>query len=229
MMDEKIKVLLVEDDIDLGQMLKLFLEMDRFNVFVATSAEDGISLFADKEFSIGIIDINLPGMNGFDFAKHIRKTNPSFPFIFLTARALKEDKLRGLKLGADDYITKPFDAEELILRIHNILSRTGEIKQGLMEFSRFQLNMEELELVHPNKKQKLTRREAELLYYLVTNQNKLIKTKDILSDLWGEDDYFLGRSMNVFISRIRKYLSLEPSISIQNVRGEGYEFRIHVE
>ena len=228
-MDEKIKVLLVEDDIDLGQMLKLYLELDRFKVFVVTSAEDGISLFKDEVFSIGIIDINLPKMSGFDFAKYIRKTDPLFPFIFLTARALKEDKIKGLKLGADDYITKPFDAEELILRIHNILNRTGELKQNLLEFSRFQLNMDELQLVHPDIIQKLTRREAELLYYLVTHQNKLIKTKDILSDLWGEDDYFLGRSMNVFVSRLRKYLSPEPSISIQNIRGEGYEFQVKID
>ncbi len=228
-MDEKIKVLLVEDDIDLGQMLKLYLEMDRFKVFVVTSAEDGISIFNDEIFSIGIIDINLPKMSGFDFAKYIRKTNPSFPFLFLTARTLKEDKIKGLKLGADDYITKPFDAEELILRIHNILNRTGELKQNFLEFSRFRLNMDELELVHSDKIQKLTRREADLLYYFVTNQNKLIKTKDILSDLWGEDDYFLGRSMNVFVSRLRKYLSPEPSISIQNIRGEGYEFQVKID
>lgn len=224
-MDVKIKVLLVEDDIDLGQMLKLYLEMDNFKVIVATSAEDGISLFQDHSFSIGIIDVNLPKMNGFEFAELIHKKNSAFPFIFLTARTLKEDKIRGLKIGADDYITKPFDAEELILRIHNILNRTGDLKQVLWEFSNFQLHMGKLQLLHPDKTQKLTRREAELLYYFVKNQNKLIKTKDILSDLWGENDYFLGRSMNVFVSRLRKYLSLEPTISIQNIRGEGYEFR----
>ncbi|NAS32001.1 response regulator [Flavobacteriaceae bacterium R38] len=225
-MNEKIKVLLVEDDVDLGQMLKLYLEMDKFSVYVTTSAEKGMSLFNENNFTIGVLDVNLPKMNGFDFAEQIRKTNPGFPFVFLTANKLKEDKIRGLKLGADDYITKPFDAEELVLRIHNILNRTGDLKQTLLQFLRFQLNMDELQLIHPEKTQKLTRREAELLYYFMTNHNKLIKTKDILSDLWGEDDYFLGRSMNVFISRIRKYLSLEPSISIQNVRGEGYKLNV---
>jgi DNA-binding response OmpR family regulator len=223
-MSDKIEILLVEDDVDLGQMLKLYLQMDRFNVFVATSAEEGLSIFNSKKFSMGIIDINLPDRDGFSLAEDIRKKDPTFPFIFLTARTLKQDKIKGLKLGADDYITKPFDAEELILRINNILNRTGVQKQSVLSFSNFRLMMDELQLVHPKKNQKLTRREAELLYYFVSNQNKLVKTSDILSDLWGEDDYFLGRSMNVFVSRLRKYLSPESSISIKNHRGEGYEF-----
>ncbi len=223
-MSDKIEILLVEDDIDLGQMLKLYLELDRFNVLVATTSGEGLEYFKKQKFSIGIIDINLPDRDGFSLAKDIRKTDVSFPFIFLTARTLKQDKIKGLKLGADDYITKPFDAEELILRINNILSRTGVQKQSIIKFSNFSLDMDELQLTHPVKSQKMTRREAELLYYFASNQNKLIRTADILSDLWGEDDYFLGRSMNVFVSRLRKYLSLEPSITIRNLRGEGYEF-----
>lgn len=225
-MNERLNVLLVEDDIDVGNMLKLYLEMDRFNVFLTTAGEEGISLFQEHDFTIAILDVNLPKMNGFDLARYIRKTSPTFPLIFLTARTLKEDRIQGLKLGADDYITKPFDAEELVLRIHNILGRAGKLKQEVVEFLSFQLNMDQLELVHPEKTQKLTRREAELLYYFITHHNKLIKTKDILGDLWGEDDYFMGRSMNVFVSKIRKYLSLEPAISIKNSRGEGYTFNI---
>jgi len=225
-MNEKIKILLVEDDVDLGNMIKVYLEMDKFNVLLATSAEEGMLLFNEHTFSIGILDVNLPKMNGFDFASHIRKKNVTFPFIFLTARKIKEDRIRGLKLGADDYITKPFDPEELVLRIRNILNRTGGIKQDSLKFLRFHLIMDELELLHPDKNQKLTRREAELLYYFIMNHNKLIKKEDILRDLWGKEDYFLGRSMNVFVTRIRKYLSLEPSISIKNIRGEGYKFLI---
>ena len=129
MKDDKIPVLLVEDDVDLGQMLKLYLEMDRFAVSISNSAEEALSLFSSHSFSIGILDVNLPEMDGFDLAEHIRKINPTFPFIFLTSRTFKEDKIKGLKLGADDYITKPFDAEELVLRMYNILNRVGEKSQ----------------------------------------------------------------------------------------------------
>ncbi len=222
-MKDKINVLLVEDDTDLGRMLKLFLEMEEFIVSLAGSAEEGLELFRNHTYAIGIIDVNLPLMNGFDFADHIHKQNSAFPFLFLTARALKEDRIIGLKLGADDYITKPFDAEELVLRLRNILKRAGGWQEEELNLGEFQLDLQELLLIHPSRIQKLTRREAELLHYLMQNQNKLVRTKDILTNLWGEDDYFLGRSMNVFISRLRKYLALDPRISIRNVRAEGYE------
>lgn len=222
-MKDKIKILLVEDDTDLGRMLKLFLEMEEFIVTLAGSAEEGLDLFSENSYSIGIIDVNLPGINGFDFADKIHKQNSTFPFIFLTARTIKEDRIIGLKLGADDYITKPFDAEELILRLRNILKRAQGWQDEILDVGGFSIDMHELHLIHPSRVQKLTRREAELLHYLMQNQNKLVRTKDILTDLWGEDDYFLGRSMNVFISRLRKYLALDSSISIRNVRAEGYE------
>lgn len=225
-MDEKVNIILVEDDVDLGQILKLYLEIDRFNVFVANSAEKALELFHSHHFSIGILDVNLPKMTGFHLAEKIRESNPKFPFVFLTSRIFKEDKIRGLKIGADDYITKPFDAEELVLRIHNILNRVGDIQHRSLKFSNFQLDMTDLTLTHANKTQILTRREAELLHYLVTNANRIVKTNDILTDIWGKEDYFLGRSMNVFISRLRKYLSLDSSISITNIRGEGYILKL---
>jgi DNA-binding response OmpR family regulator len=225
-MNEKYKILLVEDDVDLGRLLKLFLEMEAFVVILYDSAEEVIQILTADLFDLAIIDINLPGICGFDLAEKIRELNQTVPLIFLTARKMKEDRIRGLKLGADDYITKPFDADELVLRIRNILKRAGRIDQETNRIGDFEIRFDELKLVHPSITSSLTKREAELLLYLIRNQNRLVKTSDILKTLWGENDYFLGRSMNVFISRIRKLLQPDPTIVITNVRGVGYEIKV---
>ena len=188
-MKEPYKILLVEDDVDLGRLLKLYLEMECFEVFLYENAEDAIEKVRSESLDLAIIDVNLPGMSGFEMAELIRETGQILSFIFLTARKMKEDRIRGLKLGADDFISKPFDADELILRIHNILKRSGRSEKEINHIGDFELQFEELKLVHPNKTTALTRREAELLRYLIRNQNKLVKTSNILKDLWGDDDY----------------------------------------
>jgi DNA-binding response OmpR family regulator len=219
-------LLLVEDDLDLGIMLKMYLETESFEVVHSESAETAWKHFGERRFDLVILDVNLPGENGFVFAAKLRNTSPEVPFLFLTARTIQQDRLLGLKLGADDYISKPFDAEELVLRIRNILKRYDAQKQEIITVGKFRLDFNGLKLIHPDGVQDLTRREAELLHFLIKRQNSLIPTKEILTELWGRNDYFLGKSMNVFISRLRKYLSKDTSIEIRNVRGEGYELSI---
>jgi two-component system, OmpR family, response regulator TrcR len=225
-MKESYKIVLVEDDIDLGRLLKLYLEMESFAVCLCESAEVALKVLESESFDLAVVDVTLPGINGFDFAEMIREHDQNMPFIFLTARKQKDDRLRGLKLGADDYITKPFDADELILRIRNILKRSGRMEMATSRIGDFEIQFDELKLVHPSATVSLTRREAELLQYLINHQGRLIKTSEILIDLWGENDYFLGRSMNVFISRIRKFLKADPRIIITNIRGVGYEIKV---
>ncbi|HPC97701.1 MAG TPA: response regulator transcription factor, partial [Bacteroidales bacterium] len=147
---------------------------------------------------------------------------PEMPFIFLTARSLKEDIVKGLRLGADDYITKPFDPEVLILRINNILKRAYSTVNDEYHISKSVLRFNTLELISGKNKEKLTLKEAQLLRYFILNKNKILTREDILTEIWGEDDYFLGRSMDVFISRLRKYLSDDKGIDLRTVRGTGF-------
>ena len=228
MIKNKVQLFLLEDDTDLAQMLKLYIETEEFEVTISASVEDGKNAFNAQKFDFAILDVNLPIEDGFDFAKWFLNQDNSIPFIFLTARKQKIDRLKGLRLGADDYICKPFDAEELILRIRNILKRGKVEREEKYTIGEYQLDFNELKLIHPKKIQTLTRREAELLNYFIQRQNSLVKTSNILKELWGENDYFLGKSMNVFISRLRKYLSLDKSIEIINVRSEGYELKSHM-
>lgn len=219
----KIKILLVEDDIDLGKVLSQYLEMEDFKVHISTNGMEGLISFRAKTFDICVLDVMMPKMDGFTLAQEIKKLNPEIPFIFLTAKLLKPDRIKGLKLGADDYITKPFEADELVLRIRNILNRSGKlINQSELKIAGYVLDFKNLKLKHISGDQILTVKEAELLRYLIQHKNQLVKNSNILEQVWGEDDYFIGRSMNVFISRLRKFLIKAPQISIENIRGVGY-------
>lgn len=165
----------------------------------------------------------MPKMDGFTLAKAIKTLDPKMPFIFLTAKAMKDDRLTGLKLGADDYIIKPFEADELVLRMKNILNRSTKPKESSnLEIGGYALDFENLKLKHVNEDQILTLKEAELLRYLIQHKNQLVKISHILEKLWGADDYFLGRSTTVFVSHLRKYLRFSSQISIKNIRGVGY-------
>jgi DNA-binding response OmpR family regulator len=164
----------------------------------------------------------MPEMDGFTLAEKIKEAEPDMPIIFLTAKSLKEDIVKGLKIGADDYITKPFDPEVLVLRINNILKRVYSSSNDEFRVSESLLNFNTLELICGNHKEKLTLKEAQLLKYLIINKNKILAREDILTEIWGEDDYFLGRSMDVFISRLRKYISEDKNIDIRTVRGTGF-------
>jgi DNA-binding response OmpR family regulator len=169
----------------------------------------------------------MPVMDGFVLAQKIRKLDSFIPIIFLTAKNLKEDKLKGLKIGADDYITKPFEVEELILRIKNILRRSGRVGAENMTIGGFEFRFDELTLKGYGEEHQMTLKEAELLKYLVMNRNCVLKREQILKELWGEDDYFMGRSMDVFITRLRKYLQPEKNVSLDNIRGIGFILRIN--
>jgi DNA-binding response OmpR family regulator len=164
----------------------------------------------------------MPEMDGFTLAEKLRAEEPGIPFIFLTAKSLREDMVRGLKLGADDYITKPFDPEMLVLRINNILRRVYAVVEDEYTISGTTLRYNSLELITPGGKEKLTLREAQLLRHLIMNRNRSLTREQILTEIWGQDDYFLGRSMDVFISRLRKYLAPDRGIALRTLRGVGF-------
>ncbi|MDX9729441.1 MAG: response regulator transcription factor [Bacteroidales bacterium] len=216
------KLLLAEDDIDFGNILSQYLIMSGFEVTLARNGREAWDIFHDARPDICILDIMMPEMDGFTLAEKLRAKEPGIPFIFLTARSLREDMVKGLKLGADDYITKPFDPEMLLLRINNILRRIYTVVQDEYHISHTTLKYNALELITPSGKEKLTLREAQLLRHLMMNRNKALTREQILTEIWGEDDYFLGRSMDVFISRLRKYLSPDHGISLRTLRGMGF-------
>lgn len=216
------KLLLAEDDIDFGNILSQYLSMSGFEVTLARNGREAWDIFHDAPPDICVLDIMMPEMDGFTLAEKMRAKEPGIPFIFLTAKSLREDMIKGLKLGADDYITKPFDPEMLLLRINNILRRIYTVVQDEYHISHSTLKYNALELITPSGKEKLTLREAQLLRHLIMNRNKTLTREQILTEIWGEDDYFLGRSMDVFISRLRKYLSPDRGISLRTLRGMGF-------
>ncbi|NMR35856.1 response regulator transcription factor [Chryseobacterium aquaticum] len=221
----KVKILLAEDDSDFGMILKQYLELENFNVSWFQNPEDILPILAkDFHFNIGILDIMMPNIDGFSLAKIILKEKPDFPLLFLTAKNQKIDRLTGLKIGADDYIAKPCDPEELILRIKNILKRTFTSETITQyKIGSYILDTEKLLLSHPKEKTRLTIREKDLLLYLLKFNHKTIKRDDILNNLWETNDYFTGRSLDVFISRLRKYFQHDDKIKIQSLRGIGFE------
>ena len=221
----KISILLAEDDSDFGMILKQYLELESFNVSWFQNPEDILPILAkDFHFNIGILDIMMPNIDGFSLAKIILKEKPDFPLLFLTAKNQKIDRLTGLKIGADDYISKPCDPEELILRIKNILKRTFTSETITQyKIGSYILDTEKLLLSHPKEKIRLTIREKDLLLYLLKFNHKTIKRDDILNNLWETNDYFTGRSLDVFISRLRKYFQHDDKIKIQSLRGIGFE------
>lgn len=227
----KTKILLVEDDADFGLILKQYLELSDFEVVWFQNPEDVLEIIkTDFSFNIGILDIMMPNIDGFSLAKMILKENPNFPLLFLSAKNQKIDRLTGLKIGADDYIAKPCDPEELILRIKNILKRvTSPTLETNFKIGEYILDSEKLLLTHPNEKVRLTIREKDLLLYLLNRNKQTIKRDDILDNLWETNDYFTGRSLDVFISRIRKYFRHDEHLKIQSIRGVGFEIDFPVE
>ncbi len=225
------KVLLAEDDFDFADVLKQYLELYNYQITWAKDGEEAFSLFQNESFDICVFDVMMPKMDGFTLAEKIININPETPFVFLTARKLKEDKLKGLQLGADDYIVKPFEADELVLRLNNIIKR-GEQKNQLpisvneITIGNYIFEPNRLELKLSNNIQRLTEKEVALILFFLKNKNQLIKRNDILQNVWGNDDFFSGRSMDVFISRIRKYFAGDNKISIESIRNVGLEFKI---
>ena len=222
------KLLLVEDERDFRNLLTSFLQMQGFEVITAEDGDEGWNKYKNNKPELCILDIMLPKKDGFTLAHEIKKDNPTMWIVFLTARNLKEDRLKGLAI-ADDYICKPFEIEELVQRIQNLLNRKIRIKPNERQeyaIGKFIFNFTTLKLVCTDEIHNLTLREAELLKYLVEHMNQTVKREDILSDLWGDNDYFLGRSMDVFISRLRKYFQSDPSINLETIRRVGYILKV---
>jgi DNA-binding response OmpR family regulator len=216
------KILLAEDDIDFGNILSQYVSLSGFEVILARNGNEAWDMFHKEKPDICVLDVMMPEMDGFTFAEKLRAEEPGIPFIFLTAKSLREDMIKGLKLGADDYITKPFDPEMLMLRLNNILRRVYAVVEDEYTISHTTMKYNSLELITPSGKERLTLREAQLLRHLIINRNKTLTREQILTEIWGQDDYFLGRSMDVFISRLRKYLSPDHGIALRTLRGLGF-------
>ncbi|MEQ6119598.1 response regulator transcription factor [Reichenbachiella sp. MALMAid0571] len=222
------KILLVEDDPALGFVIKDNLMMNNFAVELCDNGELALEAFENGVFELCILDIMLPKIDGFAVAERIRSKNKQIPIIFLSAKSLNEDKIAGFKLGADDYITKPFSMEELICRIEVFLKRSSPNAdlQNVWEIGNYTFNNSEISLKYKDELIQLTRRESELLQFLCENKEVVTKREEILMKLWGEDDYFKGRSLDVFISKLRKYLSKDPKVDIINYHGVGFKLEI---
>ena len=229
------KILLAEDDLDLGALLKQFLELNNFEIVWAKDGKEALSFFKTKHIDFCILDVMMPKMDGFKLAEEIIKIKPETLFFFLTAKVDMEDKLKGLKLGANDYITKPFDTKELILRINNIFKRvedcTPKAKKLLLEkpvnIGDYVFDSNNFTLKTGTEEFRLTEKEAVLISFLAKNKGQVIKRDDILNAVWGTDDYFTGRSMDVFISRLRKYFKYDSKILIKSIRGVGFQFQVN--
>jgi DNA-binding response OmpR family regulator len=227
MSDSKTNILLVEDDPTLGFVVKDNLEANGFTVHHAPDGETGWQLYMKHNFDICVLDVMLPKRDGIWLAGQIRKKNESVPIILLTAKNMDEDKIAGFRGGADDYVTKPFNMQELLLRIEVFIKRTkkkdddtpNDITIGNLNF-----NYNDLLLSNDQIRQQLTQREADLLRYLALNANRVLKREEILLNVWGKEDYFLGRSMDVFITKLRKHLKDIPGVELQTIHGIGFKF-----
>jgi DNA-binding response OmpR family regulator len=219
-------ILLAEDDESLGYVLKEYLELHHFRVHLAKDGEAAIAAFGHSPFDVCILDVMLPRKDGFAVAAAIKHLSEKVPVIFLTAKSLKIDKLKAFNLGADDYIVKPVDEEELIARIQAVMRRadpqTHDAVNQQFSIGNYVFDVTNQSLTLGNKKQVITVREAALLKLLCEHKDRILDRKEALKRVWGESDYFTRRSMDVFISHLRKYLSADPSIEIKNVHGKGY-------
>jgi DNA-binding response OmpR family regulator len=229
-MENAKKILLVEDDPSLGFVIKDNLSIRGFDVTLCADGEEGDRTFHQKNFDLCILDVMLPKKDGFAIAASIRESNKHVPIIFLTAKSMVEDKLAGFQTGADDYITKPFSLEELVCRIDVFLRRSGAQAssngKSVFRVGKFQFDPSNLILRDQETEKTLTQKEAEVLKLLYQNRDRVMKREEILTQVWGDDDYFMGRSMDVFISKLRKYLKEDPSIQIVNYHGVGFRLEV---
>ena len=228
-MEEKLRILLCEDDENLGMLLREFLQAKGFNADLCSDGEKGYKAFVKNQYDLCVFDVMMPKKDGFTLAQEIRLVNTEVPIIFLTAKALKEDILEGFKIGADDYITKPFSMEELVSRIGAILRRVRGKKDKEVtsyKIGRFTFDTQKQVLVIDDKTKKLTTKESELLALLCANVNQILERNFALKTIWVDDNYFNARSMDVYITKLRKLLKDDPSIEIINIHGKGYKLII---
>lgn len=227
-MDVKKHILLVEDDESMGFLLKDSLENYDYLVTHMPDGQSALVEFSKHQFDICLLDVMMPNMDGFTLATEIRKSDLDIPIIFLTAKAMKEDRIKGFKLGADDYVTKPFSVEELVLRIKAIFKRGRAVESTskILSFGTYKLDLINLCLSSGTNTSQLTQKEVDILALFVNNQNTLLKREFILKSVWQDDSYFVGRSLDVFISKLRKHFKGNQSVKITNIHGSGYKFEV---
>jgi DNA-binding response OmpR family regulator len=226
----KPRILLVEDDPNLGFVLQDNLNLRGYDITLCRDGDSGLEAFQKENFDLCIFDVMLPKQDGFTIGKIVRQTNQQIPILFLTAKSMTEDKLEGFRSGGDDYITKPFNMEELVMRMEVFLKRASKSipeTEKVFSLGKFRFDHENLKLSDPLTGNKiLTIKESEVLKLLFLNRDRVLKREEILTRVWGEDDYFMGRSMDVFISKLRKYLKDDPKIEIVNYHGVGFKLEI---
>lgn len=228
MEEQKTRILLVEDDPNFGTVLKDYLTMNNFDVKLANDGEKGVEFFKKEDFNLCVLDVMLPKKDGFTVGMEIKRMNPDVPIIFLTAKTLQQDIIEGFKLGADDYMTKPFNSEELLYRISAVLKR-GRLKQNNQqkefEIGKYHFNYKTRLLTHDGLQDKLSPKEAELLRMLAARMNDILYREEALKQIWGRDDYFTARSMDVFVTKLRKYLKDDHTLEIVNIHGNGFRLQ----
>ena len=232
-LNKPFKILLVEDDPNLSFVIQDYLEMLDYNTTVCKDGEEGLTEFTKNTYDLVILDVMMPKKDGFSVAEDIRKFDDLTPIIFLTAKSLKEDRIKGFQAGCDDYISKPFSTEELSLRIKAILKRCSAVTAAVLSdvqqnfiLGDYTFDQSNMQLIYKGKPHSLTRKEVALLKLLCVNKDKLLTREIALKSIWGDDDYFIGRSMDVFISKLRKHLKEDPRIFITNVHGTGFKLEV---
>jgi len=228
-MAPKGKILLAEDDTSLGFVIKDSLEIEGYEVVHCADGQSAIDRFNKSEFDLCLLDVMMPNKDGFTVAKKIRQQSDLVPILFLTAKSLEEDKLKGFHTGADDYITKPFSMQELLLRMDVFLRRSKKLVSETSEeftIGKLRFSYTDLKLYAQGISFDLTQKEADLLRFLCQHNNKILKRDEILLNVWGKDDYFLGRSMDVFMTKLRKYFKIDPNIILETIHGVGFRFNI---
>ena len=225
-MNQNLKILLVEDDNNLGNLLCDYLNAKGHNCSLRTNGNDGYQSFIDETFDFLILDVMMPYKDGFTLAKEIRGIDQEIPILFLTAKSLNEDTLKGFESGADDYMTKPFSMDELLARINAIMRRLKGFPSNempILQIGNYSFDTKLQKLIIKKEEQKLTTKETDLLKLLCKNKNRVLERNNALKAVWGDDNYFNGRSMDVYITKLRKYLKKDPNIQIINVHGKGFK------
>jgi len=222
------RILLVEDDLNLGEVIRDLLEIKGYDVVLGRDGEAALQVFLKELFDLCLIDVMLPKMDGFALARAIRKVNRRIPLIFLTAKAMKEDRVEGFKIGGDDYITKPFHTEELLLRIEAVLRRVRDASGGgphdpVFSIGGFRFDPETKTLELQGKKRVLTQKEADLLQLFARHRGEILERDTAMKAIWGAEGYFIARSMDVYISKLRRFLADDPRVEIQNIHGRGFK------
>jgi DNA-binding response OmpR family regulator len=230
-METKAKVLLAEDDASLGYVIKDTLQEEGYHVVLCSDGQTAIERFNKNDFDICLLDVMMPRKDGLAVAKKIRQQTDLIPILFLTAKSMEEDKIKGFQSGADDYITKPFSMPELLLRMDVFLRRTKKMhSEQVQEYQigKLLFNYTELKITSPEGAVSITQKEADLLRFLCQHTNKVLKREEVLLNVWGKDDYFLGRSMDVFITKLRKHCKPDPEVILETIHGVGFRFNVPV-